>query len=113
MGRQEWNESERENFWLHIDEFQNFVTPSMAAILSGALILQNAIFSPNDSNYTKEDRRSSITSRRLSPRQVLQCLSPESVEQKNDAHKRHFRIIHFPCRTSFAIHLKYCRGVKP
>lgn len=36
MGRQELGERERENFWLYIDEFQNFVTPSMAAILSGA-----------------------------------------------------------------------------
>jgi hypothetical protein len=36
MSRQELGERERENFWLYIDEFQNFVTPSMAAILSGA-----------------------------------------------------------------------------
>lgn len=36
IGRQEMAESSRENFWLYIDEFQNFVTPSMAAILSGA-----------------------------------------------------------------------------
>jgi hypothetical protein len=36
MGRQELEERERANFWLYIDEFQNFVTPSMAAILSGA-----------------------------------------------------------------------------
>ncbi|MDD5356573.1 MAG: type IV secretion system DNA-binding domain-containing protein [Candidatus Pacebacteria bacterium] len=36
MGRQEVRQSERENFWLYLDEFQNFVTPSMAAILSGA-----------------------------------------------------------------------------
>jgi TraM recognition site of TraD and TraG len=36
MGRQELGESERQNFYLYIDEFQNFITPSMAAILSGA-----------------------------------------------------------------------------
>ena len=36
MSRQELRESERRNFYLYIDEFQNFVTPSMAAILSGA-----------------------------------------------------------------------------
>ncbi|MGH8545615.1 MAG: type IV secretory system conjugative DNA transfer family protein, partial [Gammaproteobacteria bacterium] len=36
MGRQELGERERQNFWLYIDEFQNFITPSMAAILSGA-----------------------------------------------------------------------------
>lgn len=36
MGRQELREQERRNFWLYIDEFQNFITPSMAAILSGA-----------------------------------------------------------------------------
>jgi excisionase family DNA binding protein len=36
MSRQEVSESERKNFYLYIDEFQNFVTPSMAAVLSGA-----------------------------------------------------------------------------
>src|SRR5437667_11989244 len=36
MGRQEIRESERKNFYLHIDEFQNFITPTMASILSGA-----------------------------------------------------------------------------
>ena len=36
MGRQELPSSQRANFYLYIDEFQNFVTPSMASILSGA-----------------------------------------------------------------------------
>jgi hypothetical protein len=36
MGRQEVSEGERPNFYLYIDEFQNFITPSMASILSGA-----------------------------------------------------------------------------
>ncbi|WAC06733.1 MAG: helix-turn-helix domain-containing protein [Thermodesulfobacteriota bacterium] len=36
MSRQAKTETERENFYLYIDEFQNFITPSMAAILSGA-----------------------------------------------------------------------------
>ncbi|MDA2932947.1 type IV secretion system DNA-binding domain-containing protein [Acidobacteria bacterium AH-259-D05] len=36
LGRQEIEESKRRNFYLYIDEFQNFVTPSMADILSGA-----------------------------------------------------------------------------
>jgi hypothetical protein len=36
MGRQRQKETERQYFWLYIDEFQNFATPSMAAILSGA-----------------------------------------------------------------------------
>lgn len=36
MSRQELKESDRKNFYLYIDEFQNFITPSMAAILSGA-----------------------------------------------------------------------------
>jgi hypothetical protein len=36
MGRQETREEKREYFWLYMDEFQDFVTPSMAAILSGA-----------------------------------------------------------------------------
>jgi predicted DNA-binding transcriptional regulator AlpA len=36
MGRQQVAASERRNFYLYIDEFHNFVTPSMAAILSGA-----------------------------------------------------------------------------
>ena len=35
MGRQDVPESERNDFYLYIDEFHNFVTPSMAAILSG------------------------------------------------------------------------------
>ena len=34
--RQEMAESERRPFYLYIDEFQNFLTPSMAGILSGA-----------------------------------------------------------------------------
>lgn len=33
MARQEQEESARRDFWLYIDEFQNFITPSMAEIL--------------------------------------------------------------------------------
>lgn len=36
MARQARKQSERENFFLYIDEFHNFITPSMASILSGA-----------------------------------------------------------------------------
>lgn len=36
MSRQEMREAERRAFYLYIDEFHNFVTPSMAQILSGA-----------------------------------------------------------------------------
>ncbi len=36
LGRQRIAETDRKYFWLYIDEFQNFATPSMAAILTGA-----------------------------------------------------------------------------
>src|SRR2546428_5070259 len=36
MSRQELGESERRHFYLYIDEFHHFITPSLAAILSGA-----------------------------------------------------------------------------
>lgn len=36
LSRQELSQAQRKHFWLYIDEFQNFVTPSMASILSGA-----------------------------------------------------------------------------
>jgi excisionase family DNA binding protein len=36
MSRQSREISERANFYLSIDEFQNFITPSMASVLSGA-----------------------------------------------------------------------------
>jgi len=36
IGRQDIKESERKPFYLYIDEFQNFITPSMASILAGA-----------------------------------------------------------------------------
>lgn len=36
LGRQNLPESERTPFFLYIDEFHNFITPSIAAILSGA-----------------------------------------------------------------------------
>jgi hypothetical protein len=36
MGRQARREEERRNFWLYIDEWHHFATPSMAALLSGA-----------------------------------------------------------------------------
>ncbi|MBI5374184.1 MAG: excisionase family DNA-binding protein [Candidatus Schekmanbacteria bacterium] len=36
MSRQARSEKDRDNFFLYIDEFQNFITPSMASILSGA-----------------------------------------------------------------------------
>ncbi len=36
MSRQELAQAERRPFYLYIDEFQNFVTPSMASILAGA-----------------------------------------------------------------------------
>jgi len=36
LGRQRMAEKQRRHFWLHLDEFQHFATPSMAEILSGA-----------------------------------------------------------------------------
>jgi len=36
MARQAKAKADRSNFYLYIDEFQNFITPSMSAILSGA-----------------------------------------------------------------------------
>jgi hypothetical protein len=36
MSRQSMATSERKDFYLYVDEFHNFVTPSMAAILAGA-----------------------------------------------------------------------------
>jgi len=36
MSRQELEVSERRPFYVYLDEFQNFVTPTMEAILSGA-----------------------------------------------------------------------------
>jgi hypothetical protein len=36
MGRQRQEESARRNFWLYLDEFHNFITPSTAEILTGA-----------------------------------------------------------------------------
>jgi hypothetical protein len=35
LGRQRIQESQRNYFWMYVDEFQNFATPSMAALLSG------------------------------------------------------------------------------
>jgi len=35
LGRQQVKESERRHFWLYVDEFQHFATPSMASLLSG------------------------------------------------------------------------------
>jgi uncharacterized protein DUF87/type IV secretory system conjugative DNA transfer VirD4/TraG family protein len=36
MGRQELDQGQRRPFFLYLDEFHNFITPSMAALLSGA-----------------------------------------------------------------------------
>jgi Type IV secretion-system coupling protein DNA-binding domain/TraM recognition site of TraD and TraG len=36
MSRQRQQEAARRDFWLYLDEFQNFITPSMAEILTGA-----------------------------------------------------------------------------
>jgi hypothetical protein len=36
LGRQRVSEKDRRYFWLYLDEFQHFATPSMAEILSGA-----------------------------------------------------------------------------
>jgi hypothetical protein len=36
MSRQQLRAAERRDFWLYIDEFHNFITPSMAEILTGA-----------------------------------------------------------------------------
>jgi hypothetical protein len=36
MSRQRMRESERRDFWCYMDEFQHFITPSMAEILAGA-----------------------------------------------------------------------------
>jgi Type IV secretion-system coupling protein DNA-binding domain len=36
LGRQRQREEDRRFFWLYVDEFHHFATPSMAAILSGA-----------------------------------------------------------------------------
>jgi hypothetical protein len=36
MARQKLKQEDRRDFWLYIDEFQHFITPSMAQILTGA-----------------------------------------------------------------------------
>jgi hypothetical protein len=36
MSRQRMRESERRDFWVYLDEFHSFITPSMAEILTGA-----------------------------------------------------------------------------
>src|SRR5438445_10357144 len=36
MARQSQQVASRRNFWLYVDEFQNFITPSMSEILTGA-----------------------------------------------------------------------------
>ena len=36
MARQKIKQEDRRDFWLYIDEFQNFISPSMAKILTGA-----------------------------------------------------------------------------
>ncbi len=36
MSRQRMKESERKDFWVYLDEFHSFITPSMAEILTGA-----------------------------------------------------------------------------
>lgn len=36
IGRQSLEAQQRRDFWLYVDEFHNFITPSMASILSGA-----------------------------------------------------------------------------
>jgi len=36
MSRQRMHESERRDFWVYLDEFHSFITPSMAEILTGA-----------------------------------------------------------------------------
>jgi hypothetical protein len=36
MSRQRMKESERRDFWVYLDEFHSFITPSMAEILTGA-----------------------------------------------------------------------------
>lgn len=36
IGRQSIEAAKRRDFWLYVDEFHNFITPSMASILSGA-----------------------------------------------------------------------------
>jgi hypothetical protein len=36
MSRQRMSQEKRRDFWLYIDEFQNFITPSMSEILTGA-----------------------------------------------------------------------------
>ena len=36
MARQKLKQADRQDFWLYIDEFQHFITPSMAKILTGA-----------------------------------------------------------------------------
>ena len=36
MARQKLKEADRQDFWLYIDEFQHFISPSMAKILTGA-----------------------------------------------------------------------------
>src|ERR1044071_9802719 len=36
MSRQRMSQEERRDFWIYLDEFQNFISPSMAEILAGA-----------------------------------------------------------------------------
>jgi hypothetical protein len=62
MGRQEIAAHERRNFYLYIDEFHNFVTPSLAAILSGARKYHLGLILAHQELHQLSDRDSAVAS---------------------------------------------------
>ncbi len=66
LSRQEIKESERRAFYLYIDEFHNFITPSMATILTGARKYRLGLVLAHQDLRQIESRDSSVASAVLS-----------------------------------------------
>jgi hypothetical protein len=62
MGRQQLKESDRRHFWLYVDEFQHFATPSMASLLSGVRKYKLGLILAHQELHQLESRNSDVVS---------------------------------------------------
>ncbi len=73
MGRQQVKASDRRDFWLYIDEFQHFATPSMASLLSGVRKYRLGLILAHQELRQLESRSADVASAVLSNAYARVC----------------------------------------
>ncbi len=91
LGRQQQKELDRRHFWMYIDEFHHFATPSMAAILSGARKYRLGLVLAHQELHQLESRSPEVASAVLSNAGTRVCFRLGDADAKKlDSGFAHF-----------------------